>query len=89
MRRTVLVVGVIAALRLGVFWIALTLTGEYADWRQILGYWLLMLNSIVELSMASAVTHHHLVGSLLTSGLIVLTSALLARAWVIRPFSGP
>src|ERR1043166_8081855 len=73
---------VISAIRLGLFWIGLTLSARFADWRQIFGYAILLLNSLVELSIASVFTRDSTAGAWLTSLLIVLTTTSLVRCWV-------
>ena len=60
-----------------------TLSGHFADWRQIAGYLILMLNSIVELSIVSIFTRNSTTGAWLTSVLIVLTTTGLVW-WFAR-----
>src|ERR1043166_3202925 len=83
-RSVAAIVVVISAIRLGLFWIGLTLSAQFADWRQIFGYAILMLNSLVELSIASVFTRDSTAGAWLTSLLIVLTTTSLVRWWVRR-----
>jgi hypothetical protein len=80
---------VISVVRLGVFSAASSLM-HYADGRQVVGYFLLILNSIVELSIASPIVQWSIasgipkqsaVGLLLPSALIVITSAALGLAY--------
>ena len=53
LRTALLVGGGLSAIRLALLWGGITLTAEYADWRQVAGYVVLMLNSIVEIGIAS------------------------------------
>lgn len=73
--------GIISVVRLCVFWGGLTLYTCYSDWRQIAGYALLIVNSVVELAIAAACAGNRFGSSLLVAGLIVLTSAALGWAW--------
>ena len=73
--------GLIALARLGLFWAGLALYTGHADWRQVGGYVLLVLNSVVELTLAAFWTGRHPGPPLLVAGLIVLTSAVLGFAW--------
>ena len=81
----------IAAIRLGLFWSSLALYLGRADWRQVLGYGLLIGNALVELGIAASLAAGP--GSpFLVSALIVLTSGALGGIWGwIRspPGSGP
>ena len=83
--------GMIAAIRLGLFWSSLALYSGHADWRQVLGYGLLIGNALVELGIAASLAAGP--GSpFLVSALIVLTSGALGGIWGwIRspPASGP
>jgi hypothetical protein len=84
--------GLIALARLGLFWGGLALYTGHADWRQVGGYALLVLNSVVELTLAASWSGRRPGPPLLVAGLIVLTSAVLGFAWAwIRwrlPFRG-
>ena len=82
-RTAVRVSGVIAVVRVGLFWGALVLYTGNSDWRQAAGYVVLILNSVVELAIAAAVTGHHPGPSLLVAGLIVLTSAIVGWMWAL------
>ena len=74
----------IAAVRLMVFWAALGLSARYSDWRQVLGYLLLMVNSIVEIGITSIWTRDSSVGSVVATCLIVATSGVLGWVWTRR-----
>ncbi len=84
--------GLIALARLGLFWGGLALYTGHAGWRQVGGYALLILNSVVELTLAASWSGRHRGPPLLVAGLIVLTSAVLGFAWAWirfrRPFLG-
>jgi hypothetical protein len=67
----------IAVVRLGLFWSGMALLG-YPDWRQVVGYELLVLTSLVELGFAGSLV--------LGSALVVLTSAVLGWAWAWARF---
>jgi hypothetical protein len=71
---------VIALIRLLVFSCGLYLLG-FGDSRQIVGYIMLMLNSIVEISFASALWGRRPGGQLLTAVFIGATSILLGYGW--------
>jgi hypothetical protein len=73
--------GIIALARIGLFWGALALYAGHADWRQSVGYALLVLNSAVELALARSVPGVQPGPPLLVAGLIVLTSVTLGFAW--------
>jgi hypothetical protein len=63
----------------------LYLIGNFADSRQIVGYFVLILNSIVELSLASLlIGKRDGAGQLLTALFIVVTSILLGHWWTRR-----
>ena len=80
---------VISAARLGAFGVGLALYTGYGDWRQVVGYVLLIVNSVVELAITAALTGSRTGSPLLTAGLIVLTSVALAWAWAwLRARSG-
>jgi hypothetical protein len=81
--------GLISAARLSTFWVGLALYTGHGDWRQIVGYALLIVNSAVELALTAALTGRRSGSPLLTAGLIVLTSFALAWAWAwMRARSG-
>lgn len=84
--------GLIALARLGLFWSGLALYTGHADWRQVGGYALLILGSVVELGLAASWSGSHPGPPLLVAVLIVLTSAMLGFAWAWirfrRPFRG-
>jgi hypothetical protein len=72
----------IAVVRLLVFACGLYLIGNFADSRQIVGYFMLILNSVVELSLASLlVGKREAPGQFLTALFIVVTSLLLGYWW--------
>lgn len=73
--------GLIAVIRLSVFWTALALYTGHSDWRQSVGYVLLIVNSVAEYAMAAALTGNRSGSSLLVAGLIVLTSSAIGLAW--------
>ena len=74
--------GWIALIRVGLYWVALALYTGHADWRQIAGYGLLVLNAGVELGIVGFVTGSRAAGpSVAVAGAIVLTSAVLGLAW--------
>ena len=80
---------IITAVRLGVFWVGFALYTGHGDWRQVVGYVLLIVNSVVELALTAALTGSRTGSPLLTAGLIVLTSVALAWAWAwLRARSG-
>lgn len=70
-----------SVVRLSVFWGGLALYTGHSDWRQTVGYALLIVNSVLELAIAAACTGKRSGSSLLVAGLIVLTSAALGWAW--------
>src|SRR5262249_51533716 len=51
--------GLIAVARLALFWGALALYTEHADWRHVASYALLILNSVVELALAASWSGRH------------------------------
>ena len=72
----------IAFIRLLVFFCGLYLVGNFADSRQIVGYFMLVLSSIVEVSFASMlVGRREAAGQFLTALFIVMTSILLGYWW--------
>lgn len=73
--------GLIAVVRLGAFWGALALYTNHGDWRQTVGYGLLIVNSVVELAIAAAWTGRRPGPPLVVAALIVLTSAALGWVW--------
>ena len=84
MKAAVLSGGVIAVVRLGLFWTALALSRS-ADWRQVAGYVLLLFSAIVEMTLVSWARSVSVAGSItLVSALIVVTSFVLgwARTWL-------
>ena len=46
--------GLVALVRVGVFWAAFWLYTGHADWRQVVGYAVLILDSILELTLAAS-----------------------------------
>lgn len=79
---TALFVGAeIAVVRLLVFYCAWSLFDGHADWRQGLGYLLLILNALVELGLAAALSGGRPGPPLLVAALIAVTSVLLGFAW--------
>ena len=68
--------------RLTIFWASLALYTGHSDWRQTVGYVLLIVNSVVELAIAAALTGKQSGSSLLVAVLIVLTSVALGWVWV-------
>lgn len=81
MSSTALRVGAgIALIRLVVFAVGLYLLG-FGDSRQVVGYFMLILNSLVELQLASSLTGRRPAGQLLTAAFIVVTSILLGYGW--------
>jgi len=76
--------GVIAIIRVAMYWLGLALYRSGADWRQPVGYALLIVNSVVELAIASRWTDTRRGPSLAVAALIVMTSAMLgcAFAWI-------
>ena len=73
--------GLVSVVRLSLFWSGLALFTGHSDWRQTVGYALLIVNSVAELAIAAACTGKRSGSSLLVAGLIVLTSAALGWAW--------
>ncbi|PYR45204.1 MAG: hypothetical protein DMF89_25785 [Acidobacteria bacterium] len=63
------------------YWVGLALLTGYADLRQTFGYVLLILNSLVELGIASVWNGHRPGSALMVSALIMLTSAGLGCVW--------
>lgn len=75
--------GWIALTRVALYWVALALYTGHADWRQVAGYGLLVLNAGVELAIVASLTSTRPASaSLAVAGAIVLTSAVLGWAWV-------
>src|SRR5690348_12354671 len=64
--------GLIALARLALFWGGLALYTGQADWRQGIGYAVLILTSVVELALAASWSGRHPGPPLLVAGLIVL-----------------
>jgi hypothetical protein len=73
--------GFLSVARLTIFWSGLALYTGHSDWRQTVGYGLLIVNSVVELAIAAALTGKRSGSSLLVAAFIVLTSAALGWAW--------
>jgi hypothetical protein len=75
--------GWIALVRVGLYVAAMGLFVGHADWRQIAGYVLLLVNSAVELAIVSALVGRPAPAgaSVAVGGLIVVTSAVLGLAW--------
>ena len=71
----------IALVRLSLFWGALVLYTGHADGRQVAGYVLLILNAVVEMALAGALSRRQPGPSLLVAGLILVTSLALGFAW--------
>jgi hypothetical protein len=88
-RTAVLAGGVIAAVRLALFWMGLALA-QRPDWRQVAGYVLVTVSAILDLGMASWA--RGMTGWVtLMSALIVVTSFVLgwAWAWSVAPSPEP
>jgi hypothetical protein len=83
-KNAVRVGAIISVVRLGLFWGGFALYNSHHDWRQTVGYALLILNSVAELAIAGALSGKRSGPSLLVATLIVLTSAALglALAWI-------
>jgi hypothetical protein len=79
----------IASIRLGLFWGGLALYAGHADWRQVAGYGLLVLNAVVELALAAALSSRQPGPPLLVAGLILVTSLVLGFAWGRLRFRPP
>jgi hypothetical protein len=71
----------IALVRLSLFWGGLALYTGHADWRQVAGYALLILDAVVELAFAASLSHMQPGPPLLVAGLILVTSLVLGFAW--------
>jgi hypothetical protein len=71
----------IALVRLSLFWGALVLYTGHADWRQVAGYMLLILNAVVEMALAGALSRKQPGPPVLVAGLILVTSLALGFAW--------
>lgn len=71
----------IALMRLSLFWGGLVLYTGHADWRQVAGYALLVLNAVVEMALAEALFRRQPASPLLVAGLILVTSLALGFAW--------
>jgi hypothetical protein len=80
-KTAVLVGGVIAVIRVAVYYLGLALYSGYADWRQAVGYALLIVNSVAELAIASVWADPRRGPAPAVAGLIVLTSGVLGFAW--------
>ncbi len=80
-KTAVRVAALLSVVRLSIFWTGLALYTGHGDWRQTVGYALLIVNSVVELAIAAAWTGKQSGTSLLVAGLIVLTSAAIGWAW--------
>lgn len=84
------VVALVAVVRLSIFSTGLALYTGHSDWRQTVGYVLLIVNSVVELAIAAALTGTRTGTPLLVAGLIVLTSAAIGWGWAwLRVRSAP
>ena len=74
--------GWIALVRVALYRVALALYVDHADWRQIAGYGLLVLNAGAELAMVGLLTGNRPPGpSVAVAAALVLTSAALGVAW--------
>ena len=71
----------IALVRLCLFWGGLVLYTGHADWRQVSGYTLLILNAVVEMALAASLSRRQLSSPLLVAGLILVTSLALGFTW--------
>src|SRR5262245_19270847 len=71
----------VSVLRLSAYWSGLALYAGHGDWRQSVGYALLILSSVAELAIAPALTGSRSASPLLVGGFIVLTSAALGWVW--------
>jgi hypothetical protein len=86
--QTTVRVGVfVAVVRLGLFWGGLALYTGNSDGRQLVGYVLLIVNSVAELGIAAAFSGNRPGPPLLVAGLILLTSFALGWAWARNPFN--
>lgn len=73
--------GVLAFVRIVVYGMSLALYNGNADWRQSVGYALLIINAGGELAVAPAWSNAKRGPSLAVAGLIVLTSVVLGFLW--------
>lgn len=73
--------GLVSVVRLGAFFGGFALYSNHSDWRQTVGYALLIVNSVAELAIAAAFTGNRSSSPVLVAGLIVLTSAALGWTW--------
>jgi len=74
----------IATTRLLLLWVGVSLLGQFADSRQVIGYGLTFVSGIVELSVASVFSGNERAGLVVASVLIVVTSFALAWLWTTR-----
>ena len=79
----------VALIRLSLFWAGLALYTGHADWRQVAGYALLILNAVVELALAASLSNRQPGPPLLVAGLILVTSLVLGLAWGWLRFRPP
>ena len=71
----------VSVVRLIAYWSGLALYAGHHDWRQSVGYALMILSSVAELAIVAALTGSRAGASLLVCGFIVLTSAAFGWAW--------
>jgi branched-subunit amino acid permease len=71
----------IALVRLSLFWGGLVLYIGHADWRQVAGYALLIVNAVVEMALATSLSRRQFGPPLLVAGLILVTSLALGFGW--------
>jgi hypothetical protein len=79
----------IALIRLSLFESGLALSTGHADWRQVAGHALLVLNAVGELALAAALSGGRPGPPLLVAGLILITSLGLGFAWGWLRFRPP
>jgi hypothetical protein len=79
----------IALIRLSLFGGGLALSTGHADWRQVAGYALLVLNAVGELALAAALSNGRPGPPLLVAGLILITSLGLGFVWGWLRFRPP
>jgi hypothetical protein len=72
---------IIGVVRIGLYLSALALYTGHSDWGLVVGYALLIVNSGVELAIASVLNGRRPGSTLAVTALIVLTSAALGCGW--------
>ncbi len=68
----------IAVFRIGVVWLGIFGLTEFSDWRQVAGYFALVLNCLVEMVVARSLRGQPYAWAMALSGLVAFTSFLYA-----------